>query len=178
MGKVERRRWEGKRLERCVYNDVVSQGSLPTQADSLTLPAARPQQRKEATAAAERARFEEELKANGGNVDEAEEERQGMSLACDSLNVDLHEITPDGHCLYSAVADQLRLAGLGGYDYQGTRKVTAEYMRRHRDDFLPFISDIDESMAGIKNEGAGSASKDGAMEGTLRAMPLCYVIRR
>ncbi|PWN29864.1 cysteine proteinase [Jaminaea rosea] len=121
-------------------------------------------QRKEATAAAERARFEEELKANGGNVDEAEEERQGMSLACDSLNVDLHEITPDGHCLYSAVADQLRLAGLGGYDYQGTRKVTAEYMRRHRDDFLPFISDIDESMAGIKNEGAGNASKDGAME--------------
>ena len=134
-------------------------------ASSSSLAAARPQQRTEASAAADRARFEEELKANGGNVDEAAEERRGMQTACDSLGVDVHEITPDGHCLYAAIADQLKLHGVPGYDYKSTRKVTSRFMKEHREDFLPFISDIDESMAGIKNSAAGSAGQEGKMEG-------------
>ncbi|CAO1620670.1 unnamed protein product [Parajaminaea phylloscopi] len=116
-------------------------------------------QRKEAEAAADKARFEEELKANGGNVDEAEQERKGILLACDSLGVDMHEINPDGHCLYSAIADQLALQGMsassGVTNYQSARQLTARFMRQHKDDFAPFISDSDERMAGIKNEEAG-----------------------
>lgn len=92
-------------------------------------------------------------------MDEAEQERQGMGLACDSLGVDIHEINPDGHCLYSAIADQLVLQGLasssGVSDYQGARRLTAQFMRQHKHDFAPFISDSDERMAGIENKEAG-----------------------
>lgn len=61
--------------------------------------------------------------------------------------------------LYAAVADQLNLLGEGGHkklDYQDTRKTTAKFMREHADDFMPFISDSDEHMAGIENKEAGS----------------------
>ncbi|PWN18896.1 cysteine proteinase [Microstroma glucosiphilum] len=130
------------------------------------------QQRKEAVAAAERARIEEELKANGGKVDEAALERQGLTDACESLNVDMYEITPDGHCLYSAIADQLNLLGRGAAaggggggaaheNYKTTRAMTARWMRGHEDDFKPFISDNDERMAGVASPGGADVVKGG-----------------
>ena len=120
------------------------------------------QQRKEAEAAADRARFEEELKANGGNPDEAENERKGIDLACQSLGVEMHEINPDGHCLYAAIADQYNLLYHHKTNYQGMRKTTSEHMKSHRDDFLPFISDSDEKMAGIVNSDAGKRNNGDA----------------
>ncbi|CAO1618157.1 unnamed protein product [Jaminaea pallidilutea] len=126
-------------------------------------------QRKEAEAAADRARYEEELQANGGKPDEAEMERKGIAVALDSLGVEMHEINPDGHCLYAAVADQLQLHGLkqglfrSVSSYKGARKVTAQYMRDHPDDFAPFISDSDEHMAGIENSDAGKGASKSKM---------------
>lgn len=122
-------------------------------------------------AAAERARIEEELKANGGKVDEAALERQGITYACESLNVEMHEITPDGHCLYSAIADQLNLLGRGSAaaaggggraateSYKTTRAMTARWMRGHEEDFKPFISDNDERMAGVGSPGGADVTK-------------------
>ncbi|KAL2874660.1 OTU protein [Colletotrichum sp. CLE4] len=70
------------------------------------------------------------------------------------------EIAPDGHCLFSAVADQLRekgipLAGGGGgaeeagsssdptqkLPYKIVRRAAAEYMTAHPDDFAPFLEE-------------------------------------
>ncbi|KAK1688849.1 hypothetical protein BDP55DRAFT_655436 [Colletotrichum godetiae] len=69
------------------------------------------------------------------------------------------EIAPDGHCLFSAVADQLRekgipLAGGGGAEEAGSssdptqklpykivRRAAAEYMTAHPDDFAPFLEE-------------------------------------
>ncbi|KAK8085578.1 hypothetical protein PG997_006849 [Apiospora hydei] len=56
---------------------------------------------------------------------------------------------PDGHCLFSAVADQLREyeIPLGGGDskgelpYRTVRKRATDYMRAHEDDFAPFMED-------------------------------------
>lgn len=48
-------------------------------------------------------------------------------------------------------------------DYRDTRKATAEHMRANRDDFIPFISDSDEHMAGIENKEAGSEGGEKAM---------------
>ncbi|PWN47547.1 cysteine proteinase [Violaceomyces palustris] len=123
----------------------------------------RQQQRKERKAAeiaAIKREAEEELKANGGKPDEAEVERKGIQAMCAALGVTMHEITPDGHCLYAAVADQLNTLGkvTKPVDYRATRKATAEMMRTHPDDFKPFISDSDEHMAGIENKEAGSAN--------------------
>lgn len=59
--------------------------------------------------------------------------------------------------LYAAVADQLNRLGkvTREVDYHDTRRATSLFMRTHVDDFLPFISDSDEHMAGIENEQAG-----------------------
>lgn len=62
------------------------------------------------------------------------------------------EIRPDGHCLFSAVADQLSQNGVplgGGGDadddkappYRTVRRRATEHMERHRDDFAPFLEE-------------------------------------
>lgn len=108
---------------------------------------------------AQRVQAEEELKANGGKPDEAQRERVAITDLCKALNVEMHEINPDGHCLYAAIADQLNILGKSPsheLNYQDMRKGAAEYMRSHADDFMPFISDSDEHMAGIENKEAGT----------------------
>lgn len=62
----------------------------------LTLPSPK-KERKAAEAEAQRVQLEEELKANGGKPDEAEKERLAITELCKSLNVEMKEITPDGH---------------------------------------------------------------------------------
>ena len=66
----------------------------------------------------------------------------------------LKEIRPDGHCLYSAVADQLDDAGValqggtlssehrdGREDYQIVRHAAADFMTRHPGDFEAFLEE-------------------------------------
>lgn len=58
------------------------------------------------------------------------------------------QIAPDGHCLFSAVADQLAQTGspvAGGY--KAVRAAATEYMLEHRDDFAPFLEEGIESYA-------------------------------
>ncbi|KAK7014903.1 OTU domain-containing protein 6B [Favolaschia claudopus] len=73
---------------------------------------------------------------------EAKDEERDIKRICDELNVEIHEINPDGHCLYSAVADQLRLLSMlppAQATYHATREVAATYIYNHPDDFLPFL---------------------------------------
>ncbi|KAF5573875.1 OTU domain-containing protein [Fusarium pseudoanthophilum] len=58
------------------------------------------------------------------------------------------DIAPDGHCLFSAVADQLGQNDipLGDGDtkdpaYKTVRRVASEYMLEHGDDFAPFLEE-------------------------------------
>ncbi|KAL6865953.1 OTU protein [Amphichorda felina] len=60
------------------------------------------------------------------------------------------DIEPDGHCLFSAVADQLGQNGVaalkedarpGELPYKTVRRAAAEYMLEHADDFAPFLED-------------------------------------
>ncbi|KAK9769532.1 hypothetical protein AB5N19_08918 [Seiridium cardinale] len=57
------------------------------------------------------------------------------------------EIQPDGHCLFSAVADQLSqqnipLEGEAGQPpYKVVRRKATDYMQKHKDDFAPFLED-------------------------------------
>ncbi|CAK7221881.1 OTU protein [Sporothrix curviconia] len=64
-----------------------------------------------------------------------------------------HEIAPDGHCLFSAVADQLAGVGrsvqlvpddAGRAPYRVVRHAAARYMEEHPDDFVPFLAAADE----------------------------------
>ncbi|KAH8106703.1 hypothetical protein BXZ70DRAFT_1003623 [Cristinia sonorae] len=86
---------------------------------------------------------------------ETAEEKRIISATCDELGLQIHEITPDGHCLFSAIADQLQLLGLvphGSVDYITVRRVAADYIYDHPDDFIPFLP----SSAG--EDGAGATS--------------------
>ncbi|KAI0144103.1 OTU-domain-containing protein [Hypoxylon sp. NC0597] len=60
------------------------------------------------------------------------------------------EIQPDGHCLFSAIADQLETRGVslgpetetkGKPSYRIVRKVATDYMEAHPDDFAPFLEE-------------------------------------
>lgn len=122
--------------------------------------------RKAAEVAEVRRQAEEEVKLGANKPDEAAIERQGISAMCSALGVSMHEITPDGHCLYAAVADQLNLRRKSQTptDYRAARRATAQEMRTHPDEYKPFISDSDEHMAGIVNKEAGTLNSEQAQE--------------
>ncbi|KAI8966639.1 cysteine proteinase [Daldinia sp. FL1419] len=60
------------------------------------------------------------------------------------------EIQPDGHCLFSAIADQLQTRGIplgpeaeikGKPAYRIVRQAATNYMEAHADDFAPFLEE-------------------------------------
>jgi len=76
------------------------------------------------------------------------------------------EIRPDGHCLYSAVASQLKDIGVGlspainpvtvsentSEGYKLVREAAANFMKGHADDFAPFLEEpLDEYVSKIKD---------------------------
>jgi OTU domain-containing protein 6 len=66
------------------------------------------------------------------------------------------QIEPDGHCLYSAVADQLALLGIltpSRAQYGTTRLAASNYIYSHPDDFLPFLPSSDEEGTGSGDTG-------------------------
>lgn len=84
-----------------------------------------------------------------GQVDPALREKQAMDRLLRQWRLEIYEMEPDGHCMYSAVADQLKTHRMiKKADYRVTRKAAAEYMRNHMDDFLPYLPAEDEDGAG------------------------------
>ncbi|KAH7661118.1 Ubiquitinyl hydrolase 1 protein [Dioscorea alata] len=67
-------------------------------------------------------------------------ENEKLQKKLEPLGLTINEIKPDGHCLYRAVEDQLQLhSSASPYGYLELRKMTADYMREHAEDFLPFF---------------------------------------
>lgn len=72
-----------------------------------------------------------------------------MQVRLSSLSLTEHAITPDGHCLYSAFADQVLHStsltpSVDTLDYRLARRKCAEYMVSHRTDFEPFLEEAFE----------------------------------
>lgn len=79
-----------------------------------------------------------------------EQERERMQEYMKEHGLQEKEIRADGHCLYSAVADQLEGLGvpLGAapsekpdLPYKTVRSVAAEYIEKHGDDYAPFLEE-------------------------------------
>ncbi|KAH9981057.1 hypothetical protein BGW80DRAFT_1434319 [Lactifluus volemus] len=68
---------------------------------------------------------------------EAKEEGRAISRMCNELGLEIHEINPDGHCLFSAVADHF--PSLTSFP--------------HPDDFMPFLPSVE----GEHGTGPGSS---------------------
>jgi len=74
---------------------------------------------------------------------EAKDEDNEIRKVCKDLSLEIYEISPDGHCLYSAVGDQLAILGIlpqPQTTYTFVRTAAADFIRSHPDDFLPFLS--------------------------------------
>lgn len=87
---------------------------------------------------------------------EARDEEEAISRICKQQGRQLFQINPDGHCLYSAVADQLSLLGkLPGSQatYVTMRAAAANYIESHANDFLPFLPTTEDP-----GEGSGLMS--------------------
>lgn len=75
---------------------------------------------------------------------ESEAKREEISIkeTCDKLGVQMHEIPPDGHCLFSAVADQLAILNIlppNQANYVTVRAAASNFIYTHPDDFIPFL---------------------------------------
>lgn len=133
------------------------------QANGQTLGSKKPNRQKARLArrAAEQEALVTQAAKEAANMpDLREQERQKMHDQFKSRNLQEKVIRPDGHCLYSAVADQLDTMGIGvkpkvqptianGQDqadaatpaYKMVRIAAADYIKAHPDDFVLFLEE-------------------------------------
>eukprot|EP00243_Klebsormidium_subtile_P001511 TRINITY_DN12685_c0_g1_i1.p1 TRINITY_DN12685_c0_g1~~TRINITY_DN12685_c0_g1_i1.p1 ORF type:complete len:334 (+),score=100.77 TRINITY_DN12685_c0_g1_i1:500-1501(+) len=140
FGEKEAESAEGKKpddmdtLVRAIAGTSVGQQRGPSKA----------QKRRDAKMKQEVEREQRIQQEQSGVVSERVIENQRLAEKLSPLGLALKEIKPDGHCLYRAVEDQLQLQGQPSnptQDYLSLRKLAAVYMRAHKDDFLPFVTE-------------------------------------
>ncbi|EFB28126.1 hypothetical protein PANDA_006435, partial [Ailuropoda melanoleuca] len=104
----------------------------------------RAQRRRERRAALERAHRERIAEAEMEHLASfRREEEEKIAAILGPKNLELKDIPADGHCMYRAIQDQLVFS----VTVESLRSRTADYMRKHVDDFLPFFSDADTGNA-------------------------------
>ena len=124
-------------------------------------------------AAEKEAAAEEAEKEAADLPDLREKERKAMQEAYMLRGLKEHEIRSDGHCLYAAVADQLKDSKIGlkpkvhvditddetqlehaNTGYKVTRQVAAAYISQNAEDFSPFLEEpLDQYVTTIRNTG-------------------------
>ena len=76
------------------------------------------------------------------------DEEMELSAILRARNLEMQGIPADGHCMYRAIQHQL----LSYVTVDCLRRLTAEYMRNHVDDFLPFFSNPEAGIAGSRDD--------------------------
>ena len=124
-------------------------------------------------AAEKEAAAEEAEKEAADLPDLREKERKAMQEAYMSRGLNEQEIRSDGHCLYAAVADQLKDSKIGlkptiqvditddeaqlkhaNTGYKVTRHVAAAYISQNAEDFSPFLEEpLDQYVNRIRDTG-------------------------
>ena len=90
----------------------------------------------------EEARKEAELQPNLQKI-----EQDAVDKFCEINKVKQFDIKPDGHCLFASILDQLKLRHLNfienhsNYDIYKLRSLSCDYIRAHKDDFIPYLFD-------------------------------------
>jgi OTU domain-containing protein 6 len=114
--------------------------------------------------AAEQARVTEEAEAEAVDLPNLRErEKEIMTKTFKSHGLQEKEIRPDGHCLYAAIADQVKVHGrtvtVGnvlsqGDDFRTVRHVAANHISNHSEDFVPFLEeDLDTYVRKVRDTG-------------------------
>lgn len=91
---------------------------------------------------AARQKIIEEAEAEAANqVDYRKIEMESMDSLLSIKELSVHEVPPDGHCLFNSIADQLRTRRDINRTVQELRSEAAEHIRKHPDYFTPFLFD-------------------------------------
>lgn len=102
--------------------------------------------------------------------DMKQQERDRMLEYMKERGLHEKEIRADGHCLYSAVADQLdqlqiplgaQPDGKPAVPYKVVRSAAADYIEQHQDDFVPFL---EEPLADYLHKVRGTGEWGGQLE--------------
>lgn len=145
---------------------VTSTSTRPTSSpsqQSQPQPAKKPNRQKARLArrAAEQEAAAEQAAAEAADMPDLKEiEKERMQASFKKHDLAETEIRADGHCLYSAVADQLETLGIGlkprirgsivngeggqkgdGPPYKTVRAAAADYIEGHGDEFEPFLEE-------------------------------------
>lgn len=111
---------------------------------------ARAQRKREAKKRQEQERRERLEEANKSTISQRQIEADIISAQLSKYGLKIKDIPSDGHCMYHAVADQIKQKNLPVADglagFQFLRKLTSEYMLAHSDEFMPFMA-LDDSYA-------------------------------
>lgn len=75
------------------------------------------------------------------SVDYRAMEMDSMKKLLAKQGLAVQEVKPDGHCLFALIQDQLATRRNITVSVADLRKQAAEYIRQHRDDFIPFLFD-------------------------------------
>uniref|UniRef100_UPI0037E7E8EF deubiquitinase OTUD6B n=1 Tax=Semicossyphus pulcher TaxID=241346 RepID=UPI0037E7E8EF len=99
------------------------------------------QKRRDKKAAQEKERESRIAEAEVENL-QGVRHQEGLMLAqkLAQQQLQIKEISSDGHCMYRAVEDQLAQRSKLVMSVKELRSRTAEHMRSHADDFLPFLT--------------------------------------
>ncbi|RKP40239.1 hypothetical protein BJ085DRAFT_21905, partial [Dimargaris cristalligena] len=90
--------------------------------------------------AAKMAQIQEEAASEAaGQINMEEVENRAIADLLKVNKLTLKEVESDGHCLFRAVADQLAEYHHIRDDFMELRRKAADYMRAHKDDFIPFL---------------------------------------
>ncbi|KAL0112876.1 hypothetical protein PUN28_012256 [Cardiocondyla obscurior] len=99
------------------------------------------QKRREKKAIAEKERNQRIIEQEALNVfGKRNVETEAIKKILSDRNLIIYEIPSDGHCLYNAVAHQLKINGETPLSLHDLRTKTADYLRQNMNDFLPFLS--------------------------------------
>ncbi|KAL5730276.1 ubiquitinyl hydrolase 1 [Ranunculus cassubicifolius] len=129
---------EKKDLDIDIIVNAIAGVSVTSQGDHSK--ASKSVKRREKRAQEEAAREQRIQEEQSNMVSDRVIENEKLEKKLEPLGLKVHEIKPDGHCLYRAVEHQLAVASSGSrFNVQELRKMVAAYMRQNVSDFLPFF---------------------------------------
>ncbi|XP_071557943.1 deubiquitinase OTUD6B isoform X2 [Temnothorax nylanderi] len=130
-----------KQTEPVEANEEISEDNCSEQSAHRVSKA---QKRREKKANAEKERNQRIIEQEALNVfGKRNVEIEAIKKILSERDLMIYEIPSDGHCLYNAVAHQLKINGKTPLSLHDLRTKTADYLRENMNDFLPFLSNPD-----------------------------------
>lgn len=83
----------------------------------------------------------EQIKYEVSNMnDKRNDENSKLNNILQQHNLSIKQVSADGNCMFSAISDQLSYIHESRYyDQQSLRELSADYIKQHKNDFVPYI---------------------------------------